>query len=62
MQVRRHASDATGKNFATLGDELFQEIGILVIDGLNGDIDPAARHGAIRAAKGGTAFGSFRTH
>jgi hypothetical protein len=62
MQVRGHAGDATGKNFAALGDEFFQEIRILVIDSLNGDVDPAARHGAIRAAKSRTAFGGFRAH
>ncbi len=62
MQVRRHSSNAAGKNFATLGDEFFQKIGVLVINSLNGDVDPAARHGAIRAAKSGTTFGGLRAH
>jgi len=62
MQMRRHTGDAAWKNFAALCDEFLQEIGIFVIDCLNRNIDSATRHGAIRAAKGGTAFGSFRTY
>ena len=62
MHVRRHSGDAAGKNFAALGDEFLQEIGIFVIDRLGRDVDSAARHGAIGAAKSGTAFGGFRTY
>ncbi len=40
----------------------FQEIGIFVIDRFQGDVDPAARHGAIGAAERRTAFGSFGLH
>ena len=60
--MRRHASNAAGKNLAALGDEFLQEIGVLVIDRLDGDVNPAARHRAIGAAEGGTAFGSFGLH
>src|SRR5437879_4424427 len=62
MQMRRHASDAAWKNFAALCDKFFQEIGIFVIDSLNGNVDSPARHGAISPAKGRTAFGSFGTY
>jgi len=62
VHVCRHAGDATGKNFAALGDEFFQQIRIFVIDGLHRDVDPAPRHGPISAAKCGTAFWRFRLH
>jgi hypothetical protein len=62
MQVRRHAGDATWKNFAAFGHELFQEIGIFVINRFNRDVDAAARHGAIGATKSGTTFGGFGLH
>jgi hypothetical protein len=62
MQMRGHAGDTAWENFATLCDEFFQEIGIFVIDSLNGNIDSPARHGAIRPTKGGTAFGGFRAY
>ena len=62
MQMCRHAGDAAREDFTALGDEFFQEIGVLVIDCLDGDVDPAARHGAVRAAKRGTAFGGFGSH
>ena len=60
--MRRHASNAAGKNFAALGDEFLEEIGVLVIDRLDGDVDPAARHSAIGTAESGTAFGGFGLH
>ncbi len=62
VQMRGHAGDAAWKDFAAFGDEFFKEIGIFVINSLNGNIDPPTRHGAIRPAEGGTAFGCFRTH
>ena len=62
MQMRRHSGDAAGKDFAALRHKFFQEIGIFVINSLNGDVDSPARHGAICPAKGGTAFGGFRTY
>ncbi len=62
MQMRRHASDATRKNFAAFSDKFFQHIRVFVIDRFDGDVDPPARHGAIRAAKRGTTFGSLGLH
>ena len=62
MQMRRHAGDPAWKNFAALCDEFFKEIGIFVVDGLDGNVDSTTRHGAIGAAKGGTALGGFRAH
>ena len=61
VQMRGHARDTAWKDFAAFGDEFFQEIGIFVINSLNGNIDSPTRHGAIRPAEGGTAFGGFRT-
>ena len=62
MQVRRHAGDAARKNLAAFGHEFLQEIGILIIDCFNGDVDATTRHRAIGTAEGGTAFGCFRLH
>ncbi len=62
MHVRRHSSDAAGKNLAAFGDEFFEEIGVLVIDRFDRDVDSAPRHGAIGAAKSGTAFSGFWLH
>src|SRR5205814_5922162 len=62
MEVRRHAGDPAGKDLAALGHEFFQEIGIFVIDRFDRDVDPAPGHGAISAAKSGTAFGGLRLH
>jgi len=62
VHVSRHASHSTGKDFAAFADEFFQEIGVLVIDCFDGDIDPASRHGAIGATECGAAFGRFWLH
>jgi len=62
MQMRRHAGNAAWKYFAAFGDEFFQKVGVFVIDRFDRDIDPAARHRAVGAAKSGTAFGGFRLH
>lgn len=47
---------ATRKNLATLGGEFLQEVGILEINGLGGDVEPTARHAAIGAAEIGAAL------
>ena len=62
VHVRRHACDSPRQNFPALGHELFQQIGIFVIDCYRRDIDAAARHGAIGASKGGAAFGGLWLH
>jgi len=62
MQMRGHAGNTTRKNLAALGDEFLQEIGILVINRLQGDVDPAAWHRTIGAAKSRTAFGGLWFH
>src|SRR6267378_793150 len=62
VEVRRHPGDAAGKNLAALGHKLLQEIGIFVIDRFDRDVDPAPGHGAIGAAKCGTAFGGLGLH
>src|SRR6266567_313753 len=60
--MRRHTGDAAGENLAALGHEFFQEIGVFVIDRFDRDVDPAPGHGAIGAAKSGTAFGGLGLH
>ena len=62
VQLRGHARDAAGENFAALSDEFFQEIRVLVVDRFDGDVDPAARHGTIGAAESGTTFGGLGLH
>jgi len=62
VKMRRHAGDAAGEDLAALSDEFFQQVRILIIDRLDGDVDPAARHRAIGATESGTAFGSFGLH
>ena len=62
VHVCGHPSNSTRQNFAALRDKFLQEIRVLVIYCLHGDIDPSARHGPIGAAKCGTAFWSFRLH
>ena len=62
MQMRRHTGDAARENFPALGDKFFQHIRVFVIDRLDRDVDAPTRHGAIRASKGGTTFGSFGLH
>ena len=62
VHVRRHACDSPRQNFPALGHELFQQIGILVIDCFRRDIDAAARHGAIGASESGAAFGGLWLH
>ena len=62
MQMRRHARHAARQNLAALGDEFFQEIGVLVIDRFERDVDPSPRHCAIGAAKSGAAFGGLGFH
>jgi hypothetical protein len=62
VHMRRHSCNSPRQNFAALGHELFQQIGILVIDCFRRDIDAAARHGAIGASKSGAAFGGLWLH
>src|SRR5262245_10521788 len=55
----RHAGDAARKDLSALGDELLQEVGILPVNGIERDVDAAARHCAIRAAEVGAALRSL---
>jgi hypothetical protein len=62
MKVGRHSGDSTRENLAALGYKFLQEIRIFVVECFGRDIDSAARHDSIRAAKIGPAFGVFRFH
>ena len=62
VHVCRHAGHAARQDFAALSDEFFQEIGILVIDCFESNIDPAPRHWTIGATECGTALWRFWLH
>src|ERR1700693_4574246 len=62
MQMWRHAGDAAGQNLAALGHKFVQQVGIFVIERFDVDVDPAAGHGAVGAAKCRTAFGGLWLH
>lgn len=62
VHVGRHASHPARKDFATLGDEFLQKIGVLVIDRFESNIDPAPRHGTVGTAEGGPALWGFWLH
>ncbi len=62
VEVGRHACDTAGENFAALGHEFFQKIGIFIIDCFGRDIDATARHGPIGAAEGRATFSGLWLH
>jgi hypothetical protein len=62
MEMRRHSSHTAGQDFSAFSDKFFQQIWILVVDGLGGNVDPAARHDSIGAPEIGSAFGVFWFH
>jgi hypothetical protein len=62
MEMRRHSSHAAGQDFSAFSDKFFQQIWILVVDGLGGNIDPAARHNSVSPSEIGSAFGGFGFH
>jgi hypothetical protein len=49
--VRGHSGDAAREDLAALGDEALQKIGVLEIDRVDGEIDAAPRHRAVRTAE-----------
>jgi hypothetical protein len=62
VQVSGHAGDAPWQNLTTFGDKLTKQIGILVVQGLDCDIDATPGHGAVCAAEIRSAFSGFRFH
>ena len=56
VKVGSETGETAGKDLAALGGELLEKIGILEVDGLGGDVEPAARHGTVGAAKVGSAL------
>ena len=62
MEMRRHSSHAAGQDFPAFSDKFFQQIWILVVDGLGGDIDPPARHNSVCPSEIGSAFSGFGFH
>jgi hypothetical protein len=62
MEMRRHSSHAAGQDFPAFSDKFFQQIWILVVDGLGGNVNPAARHNPVGPSEIGSAFGVFGFH
>jgi hypothetical protein len=62
MEMRRHSSHAAGQDFSAFSDKFFQQIGILVVDGLGGNVDPTARHDTIGTSEIRSAFSGFGFH
>jgi hypothetical protein len=62
MEMRRHSGHAAGQDLSTFSDKFLQQIWILVIDGLSGNIDPATRHNSVGPSEIGSAFGGFGFH
>ena len=56
VKMSCESGHATGKNLAALGCELLEEVWILEINGLGGDVEPTARHATIGAAEIGAAL------
>ncbi len=56
VQMSCKSRHATRKNLAALCGEFLEEVGILKINGLGGDIKPTARHAAVGAAEIGAAL------
>jgi hypothetical protein len=62
MEMRRHSSHAAGQYFSAFSDKFFQQIWILVVDSLGGNVDPAARHDSVGPSEIGSALGGFGFH
>jgi hypothetical protein len=60
--MRRHSSHPAGQDLSAFGDKFLQQIWILVVDSLGGNIDPAARHNPVGPSEVGSAFGGFGFH
>jgi hypothetical protein len=62
MEMRRHSSHAAGQDFPAFSDKFFQQIWILVVDGLGGNVNPPAGHNSVSPSEVGSAFGVFGFH
>ena len=51
VDVGGHTGHAAGKDFAGLGGELLQEVGVLEVDRIGGDVEATTRHGAVGLAE-----------
>lgn len=60
VEVGRHAGDATGQDLAALGHEALEKIGILEVDQIDRDVDPAAGHRPVGTTESRTALWSLR--
>ena len=60
--MRRHSSHAARQDLSAFGDKFLQQIWILVVDGLGGNIDPTARHDSVCPSEIGPAFSGFGFH
>ena len=62
MEPRGHAGDAAGKEFAALGQQAFEKLGILIVDCLRGEVDAAAGHRTVGATKRRATLRSLGLH
>jgi len=62
VQMGGHSGNPAGDDFTAFRDEAFEEIGIFVIDCLEGQVDAAPRHRLVGFAEIGTALRCFRLH
>ena len=51
VQMCCQSCHATGEDFAALGGEFLEQIGVLEINRLGGDVKPTTRHHAVGAAE-----------
>ena len=62
MDSGRHTGHAAGENFAALGDESLEKLRVLVVDGLDVEVDAAPGHRAVGAAEVRAALWCFGLH
>jgi len=51
VDVGGHTCHAAGKDLAGLGGELLEEVGVLEVDRIGGDVETTAGHGAVGLAE-----------
>jgi len=62
MKMRRHSRHPPRKNLPTLGDKLFQDIRVFIVEGIKGDIRSTPKHRAIGLPKVSPTLRSFWLH
>ena len=55
----RQSGETTGKDLAALGGELFEQVGVLEVNRIRGDVETTARHASVGTAEVGAALWGF---